>query len=89
MEFQFGTNWSRFSRFSGEVVGQALAMEGVFAFFLESTFLGLVLFGERWLGPRKHLMATAALALTSTCPGGRYGAQVTRRVTWTSVTQGH
>ena len=55
MEFQFGTNWSRFSRFSGEVVGQALAMEGVFAFFLESTFLGLFLFGERRLGPRRHL----------------------------------
>jgi cytochrome bd-type quinol oxidase subunit 1 len=46
LEFQFGTNLSRFSQFSGEVVGQALAMEGVFAFFLESTFLGLFLFGE-------------------------------------------
>jgi hypothetical protein len=50
MEFQFGTNWSRFSRFSGEVVARALAMEGVFAFFLESTFLGVLLFGERRLG---------------------------------------
>src|SRR3954465_4263906 len=69
MEFQFGTNWSRFSRYSGEVVGQALAMEGVFAFFLESTFLGLVLFGERRLGPRKHLAATSALALGSWLSG--------------------
>jgi cytochrome d ubiquinol oxidase subunit I len=69
MEFQFGTNWSRFSRFSGEVVAQALAMEGVFAFFLESTFLGLVLFGEKRLGPRKHLAATAALALGSWLSG--------------------
>ena len=69
MEFQFGTNWSRFSRFSGEVVGQALAMEGVFAFFLESTFLGLFLFGERRLGPRRHLAATIALALGSWLSG--------------------
>src|ERR1700738_2437231 len=57
--------WGRFSRFSGEVVGQALAMEGVFAFFLESTFLGLFLFGERRLGPRRHLAAAVALALGS------------------------
>jgi cytochrome d ubiquinol oxidase subunit I len=69
MEFQFGTNWSRFSRFSGEVVGQALAMEGVFAFFLESTFLGLFLFGERRLGPRKHLAAAVGLALGSWLSG--------------------
>jgi cytochrome d ubiquinol oxidase subunit I len=69
MEFQFGTNWSRFSRFSGEVVGQALAMEGVFAFFLESTFLGLFLFGERRLGPKKHLAAAVALALGSWLSG--------------------
>src|SRR3990172_5229365 len=41
MEFQFGTNWARFSAFAGGVIGQTLAMEGVFAFFLESTFLGL------------------------------------------------
>src|SRR6202030_4533125 len=54
-EFQFGTNWARFSNFAGEVVGQTLAMEGVFAFFLESTFLGLFLFGEKRLGPRGHL----------------------------------
>ena len=69
MEFQFGTNWSTFSRFSGEVVGQALAMEGVFAFFLESTFLGLFLFGEKRLGPRGHLAAAVALALGSWLSG--------------------
>src|SRR6476469_5609669 len=45
MEFQFGTNWSHFSRFAGGVIGQTLAMEGLFAFFLESTFLGLFLYG--------------------------------------------
>jgi cytochrome bd ubiquinol oxidase subunit I len=47
MEFQFGTNWARFSHFAGPVVGQTLFMEGVFAFFAESSFLGLFLFGER------------------------------------------
>ena len=45
MEFQFGTNWSEFSRSAGGVIGQTLAMEGVFSFFLESSFLGLFLFG--------------------------------------------
>src|SRR6202020_992449 len=45
MEFQFGTNWARFSTFAGGVIGQTLAMEGVFSFFLESSFLGLFLFG--------------------------------------------
>ncbi len=43
MEFQFGTNWAHFSRFAGGVIGQTLGMEGMFAFFLESTFLGLFL----------------------------------------------
>jgi cytochrome d ubiquinol oxidase subunit I len=54
MEFQFGTNWSEFSKTAGGVVGQTLAMEGVFSFFLESSFLGLFLFGEKRLGPRAH-----------------------------------
>lgn len=57
MEFQFGTNWARFSTFAGGVIGQTLAMEGVFAFFLESSFLGLFLFGEKKLGPRLHFFA--------------------------------
>src|ERR1700686_618827 len=46
MEFQFGTNWSEFSKAAGGVIGQTLAMEGVFSFFVESTFLGLFLLGE-------------------------------------------
>jgi len=54
MEFQFGANWARFSKAAGGVIGQTLAMEGVFSFFLESTFLGLLLFGEKRLGPRGH-----------------------------------
>jgi cytochrome d ubiquinol oxidase subunit I len=54
MEFQFGTNWSQFARVTGGVIGQPLAMEGVFSFFLESTFLGLFLFGEKRLSPLAH-----------------------------------
>ena len=54
MEFQFGTNWSRFSKSAGGVIGQTLAMEGVFSFFLESTFLGAFLYGEKRLGPKAH-----------------------------------
>ena len=57
MEFQFGTNWAIFSKAAGGVIGQTLAMEGVFSFFLESTFLGLFLFGEKRLGPRGHWFA--------------------------------
>jgi len=54
LEFQFGTNWSRFSAASGGIVGQTLAMEGVFAFFLESLFLYLFLFQEKSLGKKGH-----------------------------------
>ncbi|HSS97864.1 MAG TPA: cytochrome ubiquinol oxidase subunit I, partial [Terriglobales bacterium] len=54
MEFQFGTNWSHFARTTGGVIGQPLAMEGVFSFFLESAFLGLFLFGEKRLSPWGH-----------------------------------
>ncbi len=54
MEFQFGTNWSEFSRRTGGIIGQPLAMEGVFSFFLESTFLGLFLFGEKRLTKWAH-----------------------------------
>jgi cytochrome d ubiquinol oxidase subunit I len=57
MEFQFGTNWARFSEFTGGVIAQPLAMEAVFSFFLESAFLGLLLFGERRLGRRGHWWA--------------------------------
>ena len=61
MEFQFGTNWAQFSRYAGNVVGHTLAMEGVFAFFLESAFLSLLVFGERRLGKRGHFAAAVAL----------------------------
>jgi len=54
MEFQFGTNWSQFARTTGGVIGQPLAMEGVFSFFLESAFLGLFLFAEERLSPLAH-----------------------------------
>src|SRR5271166_5287993 len=50
----FGINWSHFSRYAGGVIGQTLAMEGMFAFFLESAFLGLFLYGEKRLSPRAH-----------------------------------
>jgi hypothetical protein len=69
LEFQFGTNWARFSSFAGEIIGQTLAMEGVFAFFLESSFLGLFLYGEKRLGPRGHLAAAVALFLGSWLSG--------------------
>jgi cytochrome d ubiquinol oxidase subunit I len=61
MEFQFGTNWSRFSKAAGGVIGQTLAMEGVFAFFLESSFLGLLLYGERRLGRKLHWLTSLLL----------------------------
>ena len=54
MEFQFGTNWAKFSEWTGGVIAQPLAMEGVFSFFLESAFLGLFLFGERRLSRLAH-----------------------------------
>jgi cytochrome bd ubiquinol oxidase subunit I len=61
MEFQFGTNWAEFSRRTGSVIGQTLAMEGLFAFFLESSFFALLVFGERRLGPVKHFWTAVAL----------------------------
>ena len=57
MEFQFGTNWAGFSRISGDVIGQTLAMEGMFAFFLESAFIGALIWGEKRLSPRYHFFA--------------------------------
>ena len=61
MEFQFGTNWAVFSRFAGGVIGQTLAMEGMFAFFLESAFLGLFLYGEKRLSRRAHWLSAVAV----------------------------
>jgi cytochrome d ubiquinol oxidase subunit I len=65
MEFQFGTNWARFSQYAGGVVGQTLAMEGMFAFLLESAFVGALVFGEKHLGPRRHFLATLCVAIGS------------------------
>ena len=69
MEFQFGTNWSEFSRAAGGVIGQTLAMEGVFSFFLESSFLGLFLFGEKRLGPRGHWFSSLMMFIGSWLSG--------------------
>jgi cytochrome bd ubiquinol oxidase subunit I len=69
MEFQFGTNWSQFARATGGVIGQPLAMEGVFSFFLESTFLGLFLFGEKRLSPRAHWASAFMVFLGSWISG--------------------
>ena len=69
MEFQFGTNWSHFSRFAGGVIGQTLAMEGCFAFFLESTFLGLFLYGEKRLSKGMHWFAALMVFLGSWLSG--------------------
>jgi cytochrome d ubiquinol oxidase subunit I len=69
MEFQFGTNWSQFSKAAGGIIGQTLAMEGVFSFFLESTFLGLFLFGEKRLGPRLHWVSSLMMFLGSWLSG--------------------
>src|ERR1700738_4215071 len=69
MEFQFGTNWARFSRSAGGVIGQTLAMEGVFSFFLESSFLGAFLFGEQKLGRIGHWWATFFVFLGSWLSG--------------------
>jgi cytochrome d ubiquinol oxidase subunit I len=69
LEFQFGTNWAHFSRFAGGVIGQTLAMEGVFAFFLESAFLGLFLYGEKRLGQWGHWTVGLLVALGSWISG--------------------
>ncbi|HEU0037887.1 MAG TPA: cytochrome ubiquinol oxidase subunit I, partial [Verrucomicrobiae bacterium] len=69
MEFQFGTNWAGFSKYAGGVIGQTLAMEGMFAFFLEGAFVGALIWGEKRLGPRYHFMAAVAVALGSWLSG--------------------
>jgi len=69
MEFQFGTNWAQFSRLTGGVIGQPLAMEGTFSFFLESAFLGMFLFGEKRLGKWGHWLAAFLVFLGSWLSG--------------------
>lgn len=67
--FAFGTNWARYSRFVGDVFGSALAAEGVFAFFLEAGFLGLLLFGWNKVKPAIHFLATICV-----CFGAHFSA---------------
>lgn len=69
MEFQFGTNWSAFSAFAGDIIAQTLAMEGAFAFFLESAFVGLFLFGERRFGQRIHWFSALMVFLGTWASG--------------------
>ncbi|MFC0262899.1 cytochrome ubiquinol oxidase subunit I [Fontibacter flavus] len=69
MEFEFGTNWSTYSRFVGDVFGSPLAAEGIFAFFLESGFLAILLFGWNRVKPGMHLFATIMVAVGSILSG--------------------
>lgn len=63
MEFEFGTNWATYSRYVGDVFGSALAAEGVFAFFLESGFLAILIFGWNKVGRKLHFLSTVMVCL--------------------------
>jgi cytochrome bd ubiquinol oxidase subunit I len=65
MEFQFGTNWARFSDAAGGIIGQGLMLEGSVAFFMESAFLGIFLFGERRVSPKIHALSAIMVSLGS------------------------
>jgi len=65
LEFEFGTNWASYSRFVGDIFGSALAAEGIFAFFLESGFLAILVFGWNRVGPRTHFFSTCMVSLGS------------------------
>ena len=69
MEFQFGTNWAKFSELTGSIIGQTLAMEGMFSFFLESSFLALFIFGEKLLGQKLHFLTAFLVFLGSWASG--------------------
>jgi len=69
MEFQFGTNWAKFSELTGGIIGQTLAMEGTFSFFLESSFLVLFLFGEKRMSKRMHFLMGFLVFLGSWASG--------------------
>lgn len=69
MEFQFGTNWAKFSELTGGIIGQTLAMEGMYSFFLESSFLGLFLFGEKLMGQKLHFLTGFLVFLGSWASG--------------------
>jgi len=66
MEFQFGTNWADYSRFVGDIFGAPLAAEGIFAFFLESSFLGILLLGENKVSKKLYFFSTLMVAVGST-----------------------
>jgi cytochrome bd ubiquinol oxidase subunit I len=63
MEFEFGTNWATYSRYVGDIFGSPLAAEALFAFFLESTFLGILIFGWNKVGPKMHFFSTIMVAV--------------------------
>lgn len=65
MEFEFGTNWATYSRYVGDIFGSALAAEGIFAFFLESGFLAILVFGWNKVGPKMHFFSTLMVSLGS------------------------
>lgn len=69
MEFQFGTNWSAFSAKTGNIIGTPLAMEGLYAFFLESIFLGILLYGKHRTSPRLHAISAVLVCLGSWLSG--------------------
>ena len=69
MEFQFGTNWAKFSDLTGNIIGQTLALEGMFAFFLESSFLALFIFGEKLMGQKLHFLTGFLVFLGSWTSG--------------------
>ncbi|WP_263358460.1 cytochrome ubiquinol oxidase subunit I [Acidicapsa ligni] len=92
MEFEFGTNWAQFSRVSGGVIGQPLAMEGVFSFFLESAFLGLFLYGEKRLSKVMHWFSALLVFLGSWLSGFFIivtDAWMQHPVAYTLTQQGH
>jgi cytochrome d ubiquinol oxidase subunit I len=85
MEFEFGTNWAVYSRYVGDVFGSALAAEGIFAFFLESGFLAILLFGWDVVGPKMHFFATLMVAI-----GGIFSSVwITIANSWQQTPAGH
>lgn len=69
LEFQFGTNWAKFSELTGGIIGQTLAMEGTFSFFLESSFLALFIFGEKLMGQKAHFLTGLMVFIGSWASG--------------------
>jgi cytochrome d ubiquinol oxidase subunit I len=72
MEFQFGTNWARYAHYVGVIFGSPLAVEGIYAFFLEAGFLALLLFGWNRIGPRLHLFSTWSRWAPTSAPSGSW-----------------